>query len=170
MNSKEQMLKYVDTDIVFQEIPDEVTLAVNLSGCPCRCPGCHSKHLWGDTGDPLTDEAIDCLLSRQPAGVSCVALMGGDASPAEVDAIASRLKQRHPGIKTAWYSGRSLLSKEVNLDNLDYVKLGPYLAHLGPLKSPKTNQRLYLVQHRRNTEPGNILMDLTPRFWRNKTP
>ena len=30
MNSKEQMLKYVDTDIVFQEIPDEVTLAVNL--------------------------------------------------------------------------------------------------------------------------------------------
>lgn len=170
MNSKEQMLKYVDTDIVFQEIPDEVTLAVNLSGCPCRCPGCHSKHLWDDTGEPLTDEAIDCLLSRQPAGVSCVALMGGDASPAEVDAIASRLKQRHPGIKTAWYSGRSILSKEVNLDNLDYVKLGPYLAHLGPLKSPQTNQRLYLVQHRRNTEPDNILMDLTPRFWRNKTP
>lgn len=171
------MLKYVDTDIVFQEIPDEVTLAVNLSGCPCRCPGCHSKHLWGDTGEPLTDEAIDCLLSRQPAGISCVALMGGDASPAEVDAIASRLKQRHPGIKTAWYSGRSLLSKDVNLDNLDYVKLGPYLAHLGPLKSPKTNQRLYLVQHRRATEPGNApqqncntLHDLTPRFWRNKTP
>jgi len=38
------------------------------------------------------------------------------------------------------------------------------------LKSPKTNQRLYLVQHRRETEPGNRLMDLTPRFWRNKTP
>ena len=60
------MLKYTNTDIVFQEIPDEVTLAVNLSGCPCHCPGCHSTHLWGDTGDPLTDEAIDCLLSRQP--------------------------------------------------------------------------------------------------------
>ena len=25
------MLKYVNTDIVFQEIPDEVTLAVNIS-------------------------------------------------------------------------------------------------------------------------------------------
>ena len=25
------MLKYIDTDIVFQELPDEVTLAVNLS-------------------------------------------------------------------------------------------------------------------------------------------
>ena len=30
------MLKYVDTDIVFQEFPDEVTLAINLSNCPCR--------------------------------------------------------------------------------------------------------------------------------------
>lgn len=166
------MLKYTNTDIVFQEIPDEVTLAVNLSGCPCHCPGCHSPQLWGDIGEPLTDEAIDCLLAHQPAGVSCVALMGGDANPAEVNDIASRLKQRHPNLKTAWYSGRSLLAKEVNLDNLDYVKLGPYLEHLGPLKSPKTNQRLYLVQHRRSTEPGNAntLHDLTPRFWRNKTP
>ena len=40
------MLKYVNTDIVFQEIPDEVTLAVNISNCPCRCPGCHSQYLW----------------------------------------------------------------------------------------------------------------------------
>lgn len=166
------MLKYTNTDIVFQEIPDEVTLAVNLSGCPCHCPGCHSPQLWGDIGEPLTDEVIDCLLAHQPAGVSCVALMGGDANPAEVNDIASRLKQRHPNLKTAWYSGRTLLAKEVNLDNLDYVKLGPYLEHLGPLKSPKTNQRLYLVQHRRSTEPGNAntLHDLTPRFWRNKTP
>lgn len=164
------MLKYTNTDIVFQEIPDEVTLAVNLSGCPCHCPGCHSPQLWGDIGEPLTDEAIDCMLEHQPAGVSCVALMGGDANPAEVNGIASRLKQRYPHLKTAWYSGRTLLPKEVDLNNLDYVKLGPYLQHLGPLKSPKTNQRLYLVQHRRNTEPGNILQDLTPRFWRNKTP
>ena len=39
------MLRYTNTDIVFQELPDEVTLAVNLSGCPCRCPGCHSKNV-----------------------------------------------------------------------------------------------------------------------------
>ena len=44
------MLKYVNTDIVFQEIPDEVTLAVNISNCPCRCPGCHSEYLWEDVG------------------------------------------------------------------------------------------------------------------------
>ena len=37
------MLKYVDYDIAFQEIPDEVTLAINLSNCPHRA-GCHSPH------------------------------------------------------------------------------------------------------------------------------
>ena len=39
------MLKYVNTAVVFQEIPDEVTLAINISGCPCRCPGCHSHNI-----------------------------------------------------------------------------------------------------------------------------
>ena len=36
------MLKYVNHDIVFQEFPDEVTLAINLSCCPNGCTGCHS--------------------------------------------------------------------------------------------------------------------------------
>ncbi len=35
------MLKYVNYDIVFQEFPDEVTLAINLSSCPNGSPGCH---------------------------------------------------------------------------------------------------------------------------------
>ena len=45
------MLKYAGYDIVFQEIPDEVTLALNLSGCPNGCPGCHSPHLQRDEGE-----------------------------------------------------------------------------------------------------------------------
>ena len=53
------MLKYVNTGIVFQEIPDEVTLAINISNCPCHCPGCHSHYLWEDVGLPLTTDAID---------------------------------------------------------------------------------------------------------------
>ena len=53
------MLKYVNSSVVFQEIPDEVTLAINISNCPCHCPGCHSKYLWEDIGLPLTTGAID---------------------------------------------------------------------------------------------------------------
>ena len=38
------MLKYANFDIVFQEVPDEVTLAINISNCPNQCVGCHSKY------------------------------------------------------------------------------------------------------------------------------
>ncbi|MBP3763757.1 MAG: anaerobic ribonucleoside-triphosphate reductase activating protein [Bacteroidales bacterium] len=153
------MLKYVDSAVVFQEIPDEVTLAVNLSGCPCRCPGCHSKHLWADTGNELTDSEVDRLLQEHKGHVTCLALMGGDAAPAEVDGLFARLRERHKGMHTAWYSGRSLLAKEMDLNHLDYLKLGPYLAHLGPLKHRTTNQRLYRVR-------GGTLEDITAHFWR----
>ena len=55
------MLKYAGYDIVFQEIPDEVTLALNLSGCPNGCPGCHSPHLQRDEGKALTPGALERL-------------------------------------------------------------------------------------------------------------
>lgn len=58
------MLKYAGYDIVFQEIPDEVTLALNLSGCPNGCPGCHSPHLQRDEGEALTPGALERLLER----------------------------------------------------------------------------------------------------------
>jgi anaerobic ribonucleoside-triphosphate reductase activating protein len=85
---------------------------------------------------------------------------GGDAAPAEVDEIAANIRRRHPRLHTAWWSGRSLLSKAVQLSNFDYIKLGPYLAHLGPLKSRRTNQRLYKVV-------GGTLHDITSRFWQH---
>ena len=56
------MLKYANTDIVFQEIPDEVTLAINITNCPCHCPGFHSHYLWEDIGLPLDTDAIDAFV------------------------------------------------------------------------------------------------------------
>ncbi len=72
------MLKYTDYDIVFQEIPDEVTLAVNLSGCPHRCKGgCHSPHLQQDIGEELNEEAISRLLQLYEHSITCICFMGG---------------------------------------------------------------------------------------------
>ena len=153
------VLKYTNSDIVFQEIPGEVALAVNVSGCPCRCPGCHSPYLWRDDGQPLTTDAVDSLVDRCDGNITCVAVMGGDAHPDEVDGLMQHLRQRYPWLRTAWYSGRSLLSKAVDLRNFDYVKLGPYLAHLGNLRNPKTNQRLYRVS-------DGAMQDITSLFWR----
>ena len=73
--------------------------------------------------------------------------MGGDAAPREVNRLASHIRQRFPRLHTAWWSGRTLLSPAIDTSNFDYIKLGPYLAHLGGLRSPCTNQRLYRVLH-----------------------
>ncbi|MCR4829085.1 MAG: anaerobic ribonucleoside-triphosphate reductase activating protein [Bacteroidales bacterium] len=152
------MLHYVTTDIVFQEIPDEVTLAVNLSGCPCRCPGCHSKYLWSQCGQPLDEAETDKLIESHADAITCVAFMGGDAEPEAVDRLAAHVQQRFPQLRTAWYSGRSLLSPNVALNHFNYIKLGPYLAHLGGLRSQHTNQRMYQIV-------GQQLHNITSRFW-----
>ena len=52
------MLRFHNFDVVFAEIPGETTLAVNLTGCPNRCPGCHSPHLQGSGGEVLDDDAL----------------------------------------------------------------------------------------------------------------
>lgn len=153
------MLKYTDYDVVFQEIPDEVTLAVNLSLCPNRCTGCHSPHLRTDAGEELTEEALLMLLDRYRGLVTCLCLMGGDNDPARVGHLA-RFARRAAGVRTGWYSGRSRLPEGFDPTQLDYIKLGPYVASLGGLRSPRTNQRLWRV------ERDGTLTDLTPAFRR----
>lgn len=138
------MLKFANYDIVFQEFPDEVTLAVNISGCPCHCPGCHSQYLWDDVGEELTDERLLQLADHYGAGITCVALMGGDNEPAEVLRLLDELREARPQLRTGWYSGRQHLPICFGDYRCpDYVKLGPWREDLGPLSAATTNQRLY---------------------------
>ncbi len=154
------MLKYVNTGIVFQEIPDEVTLAINISNCPCRCPGCHSHYLWEDIGLPLDTDAIDDFIKKFGCDITCIAFMGGDADPKGVNQLAQYIHEAHPMFKVAWYSGRIRISSSICKTDFDYIKIGPFIKHLGPLKQPTTNQRLY-----RQKENGEF-EDITNRFWK----
>lgn len=154
------MLKYVNKGVVFQEIPDEVTLSVNISRCPCRCPGCHSKYLWGDIGEPLTPDVLDEFVATYGADITCVCFMGGDAEPSSVNELACYLHATHPQLKVAWYSGRSRVPRSIHKVDFDYIKTGPYIAHLGALKERTTNQRLYKRQ------PDGSFTDITSRFWK----
>ena len=122
------MLKYVNTGIVFQEIPDEVTLAINISNCPCH--------------------------------ITCISFMGGDADPKGVNLLAQYIHEEHPQFKVAWYSGKTVISSLVEKHDFDYIKIGPFIKHLGPLKKPTTNQRLY-----RQNGQGEF-EDITSRFWK----
>ena len=139
------MLKCYSYDIVCQEIPDEISLAVNISGCPNRCPGCHSPWLWSDEGEFMTDEFLKSLIGKYSAAITCFCFMGGDAEPDEVERICRLVKSCFPGIKTAWYSGRESIPEGFDIRVLDYLKLGPYIEALGGLKSPETNQALYRI-------------------------
>ena len=153
------MLKYVNHDIVFQEFPDEVTLAVNLSQCPNACPGCHSPYLWGDEGEKLGLSRLKALAAQYAGEITCVALMGGDNDPESVLLILSELKKAMPGIHTGWYSGRTALPECFGeYPAPDYVKTGPWREECGPLSSPHTNQRLYRYHKDGSRE------DITYRF------
>ena len=153
-------MKYVNTGVVFQEIPDEVTLSINISNCPCHCLNCHSEYLWEDIGTPLTIMSLELLLGKYADDITCLCFMGGDAEPESIDALATYVKKKYKTLKIAWYSGRSELSRSIKLKHFDYIKLGPYVENLGGLDHRTTNQHLYRV------EGGKLAEDITSRFWK----
>ena len=144
-------------EIVFQEIPTEVSLCIYVSGCNRGCPGCHSKWLWNDVGEDVENNLVDWIEPYKDA-ISCVLFMGGDC--AGQDNLLSCLKMvKSMGLKTALYSGASLYNIDQNLVHyLNYLKVGEYVEELGGLRSEKTNQRLYRLE-------DDELIDITKSFW-----
>ncbi len=154
-----KMLKFVDYDIVFQEVPDEVTLAINLSQCPNDCEGCHSPFLKTDIGDELNESTLSDLLQRYADDVTCVGFMGGDRDLSSLVRLATFVKSQYE-LKVAWYTGREQLPQGVSFVAFDYIKVGPYKREFGPLNKRTTNQRLYKMRE------GNIVEDVTHLFWK----
>lgn len=109
---------------------------------------------------PLDADVIDSFVEQYGTEITCIAFMGGDADPRGVNSLAQYIHEVHPEFKVAWYSGRLRIPSVVNKQDFDYIKVGPYIKHLGPLKNPKTNQRLY-----RQGADGDF-EDITERFWR----
>ncbi len=140
------MLKYYNYDIVFQEIPDEVTLAVNITNCPNRCKGCHSPHLQADFGEELNEARIIALLDKYSSAITCFCFMGGDAEPLEINRLARFIRVRYPELKAAWYSGSARLADGFDMKSFQYIKLGSYDEKLGSLKSETSNQQLFKIQ------------------------
>lgn len=135
-------LKYLGYSIVFQEVPDEVTLAINISGCPHKCEGCHSKYLWEYEGNYISDD-LDELIEKYKGLITCVCFMGGDQN--QIDLLGLLKTVQKYGLKTALYTGLGLvnnLSIRI-LGNLNYLKTGRYDSSLGGLDSPTTNQNMF---------------------------
>ena len=152
------MLKYLDTMVTFSEVPDEVSLCINITNCPYHCPECHSKELWQDIGDRL-DIGVLCDLVDANKGISCVCFMGGDSDLDELYHLFRFFPLLFKDLKLAWYTGRENIPNDLP-SSIDYIKLGPYKSEFGPLGNPNTNQRLYY-------KTNDVWLDITHKFWKN---
>lgn len=150
--------------VVFEEIPNEITLAINITNCPNRCVGCHSSFLQEDIGNELTEESLDKMIEEND-GITCVCFMGGDREPSSISDLGKYIKEKYSNLKVGWYSGKDKISERINIENFDYIKIGHYEEKFGPLNKRTTNQRLYKVEFDSKTEK-RILKDITEKFWR----
>ena len=149
------MLRVWRHDVVFQEVPDEISLALTFSGCPLRCPGCHSAETWNpERGEALTQAFLDELLSRYAELISCVLFLGGDWQPSALEKAVRQV--RAAGLNTCLYSGYDSVPCAISR-HLTYLKTGPWIAARGGLDNPATNQRFI------DCRDGRCL---NPRFWR----
>lgn len=172
------MIKFTEAEVVFSEIPDEITLAINISNCQNNCIGCHSPHLRQNVGEELTTEVLDNLVENN-AGITCVCFMGEGKDELALQNLIAHLHQNYPSIKIGLYSGREEVLEDFYWQVLDYLKIGPYMPEFGPINEETTNQRLYGRKEGMITAVfGPITgetryryqwQDITEKFWRNET-
>lgn len=153
------MLKYVETLVTFTEVPDEISLCLNISNCPCRCYHCFEPWLAQDIGELLTLEEMLNLIDRHQ-GISCVCFMGGDGDHEELYNLCNKLKRLYPQLKLAMYSGRDEMDPLL-ASVLDYYKIGPFVQEKGPLSFKTTNQIFYKKEN-------NQWADITYKFQNKK--
>ena len=163
--SKYKLLKYSNVEVSFSEVPDEISLCINITRCPINCIGCHSIYLQLDIGIPLTKNRLKTLIDKND-GITCISLMGGDLSPSYINLVAKWIKN-NTSLKVAWYSGNNELSSDIELKWFDYIKLGPYIESLGPLNIKTTNQKFYKVEPIYSSFKEYTLRDITDVFWSN---
>lgn len=135
-------MKYYQYTITFQEVPDEITLAFEITSCPHRCDGCHSPHLQEDIGQELTPSLFCDILKRYQGLITNVAFMGGEQF-AEINDLLNIVQSNK--LKTTLYTGSEKV-EESTKSLLNYLKTGPYIPAMGGLDRPTTNQRLVNVE------------------------
>lgn len=133
------MFNSLEPHVVFQEVPNEVSLAFLIMGCPLKCEGCHSQDTWQrDQGFLLTNNLFKNYLEKYQAMITCVVFMGGEwNSQALIEKLIIAKKHQ---LKTCLYTGLTKAPNRIT-QQLDYIKTGPWLSSLGGLDNPNTNQR-----------------------------
>lgn len=133
------MFNILSPSIVFQEVPEEVSLAFTVTGCQIGCKGCHSPHIWNPHhGNPLTTVRLAKLLEQYGALITCVVFFGGEWQPQQLCSLLFQCQAA--GFKTCLYTGEEDVSDAIKV-HLDYLKTGPWRSEVGGLASRNSNQR-----------------------------
>ena len=159
------MIKFLDYAVTFAEFPREISLCINITGCPNHCKGCSEPWLAEDTGEELTKTALARLISKAH-GISLVGFMGGDNDHKTIRDLCDFVHNYY-GLKVGMYSWRDYIDLEL-AKTLDYYKIGRWIPFegdestwknqtAGPLCLPTSNQVMYMRE-------GDKLIDVTQDF------
>lgn len=153
------MLYYSNPQIVFQEAPDEISLAISISGCNLQCPGCHSSFTWKkDYGRLLDVATLEKIIMPYKDYISCVIFYGGEWEIVALEKLVD--VTRSLKLKTAIYTGQEVsFFAERFLSKLDYLKTGKYVSELGDITNKNSNQKMFHIHN-------NQLTDITHKLRR----
>ncbi len=130
--------------VVFQEVPGEISLCFSICGCKLKCKGCHSPFLWKENnGVLLTLENFKTTLNNYKSLATCVLFMGGEWHEKELITFLKEAKNNQ--YKTCLYTGENNISTSIK-NELNWLKTGKWIANLGGLESPTTNQKFIDVK------------------------
>lgn len=149
-------MRYSSPQVVFTEVPSEITLALSISGCPLRCKGCHSKHTYNlKYGDELDQEELSRLILKH-RHITCVLFYGGEWLTDELVSLLNFSKKL--GVKTCLYTGHTLDQIDLRLlDRLDFIKTGAYDEKLGGIDKEGSNQKFFKIM-------SGVLEDVSHEF------
>lgn len=128
--------------IVLKEVPDEISLALSISGCPLNCKNCHSVETHNPMfGEQLTIEKLTDLINKNKY-ITCVLFYGGLWNKMALISLLNIVKSYN--LKTCLYTGYKLndVPEEI-IELLDYLKVGKYVEELGTLMFKTTNQKMF---------------------------
>lgn len=143
------ILYFSNPQIVLQEVPNEISLALSISGCPMACKGCHSKFTWQKNyGQELTDATLVDLITKNKH-ISCILFYGGEWQKNRLIELFSICKNFNK--KICLYTG--LDYEKVSNDliaKLNFIKTGRYMESLGGLDKKTTNQKFYKLPEKKD--------------------
>ncbi|RUO36384.1 anaerobic ribonucleoside-triphosphate reductase activating protein [Aliidiomarina sanyensis] len=132
-------IRYSEEQVVWLEVPGETTLAYTITGCTVGCRGCHSVETWpAHRGEILSERYLAAQLARYRGLITCVLFLGGEWYPRQLLQLLKQVKNE--GLKTCLYTGLESIDESLK-EQLDYLKLGPWMAERGGLENRGSNQR-----------------------------